>query len=96
MKQLTILCSFDLNDTVRDALVAAGIDGFVEIPKAVGFKPGARADFGRTPHWEATVFIAPAEDDAARAAAERLARYAGSCEHEPCLRVLVTALEQLG
>lgn len=93
MKQLTILCSSDLADRVRDILIDAGVDGFMELPHAVGTKPGAAAEHGRFPRFDAEMIIAPAENDKAERVVDELARYIGSCEVEPCLRVLVAPLD---
>ena len=89
------LCSSDLSETVRDALVHAGIEGFIKVPHAVGSKPGATWQHGRYPTWDAEIFIAPGEADAADRAVARLGEYAGSYEVEPCLRILVSSLEAI-
>ncbi len=93
MKQVTVMCSTDLAGTVRDALVGAGIEGFLHVPGAVGVKPGAAAEHGRYPRFEAELFVAPAEDGAAERAVAALRSFAGRCEVEPCLRILVSSLE---
>ena len=93
MKQLTILCSSDLSDTVRDALVASGAEGFLQIPGAVGNKPGAAAEHGRYPRWKAELFLAPAPEEVVEKAVARLKHLINQCEVEPCLRVLVSTLD---
>ena len=93
MKQLTILCSSDLSDAVRDALVAAGAEGFLQIPGAVGNKPGAAAEHGRYPRWKAELFLAPAPEEVVEKAVARLKHLINQCEVEPCLRVLVSTLD---
>jgi len=95
VKQLTILCSSDLSEVVRDALVRAGVNGFLKVPHAVGSKPGATWEHGRYPLWDAEMFVAPAEDEAVGLVVEGLREYAGKCEVEPCLRILVSSLEQV-
>jgi hypothetical protein len=92
VKQLTILCSSDLSDTVRDALVEAGAEGFLQIPDAVGVKPGAAAEHGRYPRWQAEMFVAPVDDVVVDRIVARLEAHAGTCEVEPCLRILVSNL----
>ena len=93
MKQLTIMCSSDLSDTVQAALVAASVEGFLQVPNAVGNKPGAAAEHGRVPRWEAEMFIAAIEDTAVEPLVERLRGYADKCEVDPCLRILVKTLD---
>ena len=93
MKQLTILCSSDLAARVRDALVHAGVERFLNVPHAVGNKPAAGWEHGRWPTWEAEMFVAPVDDAAVPAVVEELREYTGCCETEPCLHVLVSALE---
>jgi hypothetical protein len=93
MKQLTILCSSDLADKVRDALTSAGIHGFLEIPDAVGNEPAAAATHGRVPRWEAEMFVAPVAAADVDGVVGRLRDYAGRCEVKPCLRILVSSLD---
>ena len=93
MKQLTIFCSSDLSDTVRDVLVRAGVAGFLKVPHAVGSKPGATWQHGRYPTWDAEMFVASAEAEAVKKAVEGLEQYVGECDVEPCLRIMVSALE---
>jgi hypothetical protein len=92
MKQLTILCSADLAGTVRDALIGAGVEGFLQVP-GTGVKPGAAAEHGRWPRWEAEMFVAPVPDNLVAPVVKALESWAGACEVEPCLRILVSSLE---
>jgi len=93
MKQLTILCSADLSATVHEALVRAGAEGFLNVPNASGVKPGAAAPHGRVPRWPAELFLAPVRDEVARKVVTALESYAGKCQVEPCLRIMVSNLE---
>ena len=93
MKQLTILCSSDLSDAVRDALVAAGAEGFLQIPGAVGNKPGAAAEHGLYPHWKAEMFLAPVPEEVVQKVVARLKHLSENCEVEPCLRIMVSTLD---
>ena len=93
MKQLTILCSADLADKVRVALSSAGVHGFLQIPNAVGNEPGAAAEHGRVPRWEAEMFVAPVPADMVDQVVERLRAYRDKCEVEPCMRILVSSLD---
>ena len=93
MKQLTIFCSSDLSDTVRDVLVRSGVAGYLKIPHAVGSKPGATGQHGRYPTWDAEMFIASAEAETVDKAVKSLEQHVGKCDVEPCLRIMVSALE---
>ena len=93
MKQLTVLCSSDLSEAVREALITSGAEGFLQIPGAVGNKPGAAAEHGRYPRWEAEVFLAPAPEEVVEKAIARLKHLSDDCEVEPCLRILVSTLD---
>jgi len=93
MKQLTILCSTDLSDRVRDALVHAGVEKFLKVPHAVGNRPGAGWEHGRYPTWDAEMFVAPVDDAVVDVVVTELREYTGCCDTEPCLHVLVSALE---
>ena len=93
MKQLTILCSSDLSSVVQDALVSASVEGFLHVPDAVGVKPSAAVEHGRWPRWQAAMYLAPVSDDAAASVVQALRGYAGRCEDEPCLRILVSSLD---
>ena len=93
MKQLTILCSADLSATVQEALVRAGAEGFLNVPNASGVKPGAAAPHGRVPRWPAEMFLAPVRDEVADKVVAALKSYAGECEVEPCLCIMVSSLE---
>jgi hypothetical protein len=93
MKQVTIFCSADLSTAVQEALVRAGVEGFFHLPGGAGVKPGAAAEHGRWPRWEAEMFVTPVPHDAASRIVEALRSLAGRCEVEPCLRILVSDLE---
>jgi hypothetical protein len=93
VKQLTIFCSSDLSDIVRDALVHAGVTGFLKVPHAVGSKPGATGQHGRYPTWDAEMFVAAAEAEAVDKVMKDLEQHVGKCDVEPCLRIMVSALE---
>ena len=95
MKQLTILCSSDLSGVVHEALVKAGVEGFLNLPGGTGVKPGAAAPHGRDPRWPAEMFIAPVADPVVPKVMAALGAYAGKCDMEPCLRILVSPLEEV-
>ncbi len=94
MKLLTIMCSADLSGTVERALERAGVEGFVTVPDAVGVKFAATPPHFAPPRWPASLYIAPAPAEVASAVVASLEAYAGQCDSEPCLRIVVTAAEQ--
>jgi hypothetical protein len=93
VKQLTILCSSDLSETVRDVLVRADVSGFLKVPHAVGSKPGATWSHGRYPTWDAEMFLAATEGEKVDKVVEALEQYSGCCDVAPCLRILVSTLD---
>jgi len=95
MKQLTIFYSADLSESVRTVLIRAGIDGFLRVPNAVGCKPKAALEHGRTPEWRAEMIIAAAPSDLTQSVVDELKRYANRCDVEPCLRILLSDLDDV-
>ena len=96
MRQLSITVSRDLEDRVVDALEAAGVEGFVRVEHATGNKFQDSPELPRTLTWDASLFIVPAADDeAVNRIASDLERYAGSCEIQPCLRLVATPVERI-
>lgn len=96
MKQLTIFCSRDLEDRVVQALDNAGAEGFLHVGEATGRHFAASGELPRTISWEASMFVVPAlDDEKVRAVQGQLAAYAGSCEVEPCLRMVVGSVERM-
>ena len=93
MKQLTIFCSSDLAEHVRNTLIETGVDGFMEVPHAVGTRPDAALRRGRYPSFDAEMIIAATEDEQAEQIVVSLTRFIGCQEPKPCLRVLVAPLE---
>lgn len=96
MKHLTIYCSRDLEHRVVAALDSAGVEGFLRVGEATGNKFQPPSLLPRTMTWEAALFMVPAapEQKVGEIIAE-LERYAGACEVRPCLRIVVSAVEQV-
>jgi len=96
MKQLSVYASEDLEDRVVAAFDHAGVDAYMKIGDATGVRFSAPGQLPRTMTWGATLFVVPAAD---RASIDRvvgeLKQYAGTCEVEPCLRIVVSAVEEL-
>jgi hypothetical protein len=96
MRELKIFCSRDLEDRVVEALDGAGVEGFLHVGEATGHQFAARGELPRTISWEASLFVVPAlDEDKVRAVQDELAAYAGRCEVEPCLRMVVGSVERM-
>ena len=95
MKLLTILCSSDLAGVVEEVLERSGAEGFLTVPGAVGVKPSATPPHGSPPRWPAHMYIAPVTDPIAVTVLANLEGFAGRCEEEPCLRIIVTQAEEV-
>ena len=96
MNQLAIYCSRDIEDRVVRALDAAGVGGFLHVAHATGnkFKPGD--ELPRLLTWDAVLSLVPAvAEDRVDTIMRQLADYAGSCEVDPCLRMVVSAVEKV-
>jgi hypothetical protein len=91
MKQLTVLCSRDLEDRVVTALDNAGVEGYARHGDVSGNKFMPQGQVPRTMTWEAVSFMVPAAtDQQIESITGELRRFAGSCEIQPCLRMVVT------
>lgn len=95
MKQLTVYCSVDIEDAVITIFDRIGIDGFMRIGNATGNRFLPPGQVPRTMTWEGSVLIVPAAaDELVNDAVKRLEEYAGKCDIEPCLRYVVTPIEE--
>jgi hypothetical protein len=96
VKQLTIFCNRDEEERVVSALDHAGIPGFLRVGEATGHR---FLDPGRVPRdvtWEATMFVVPAaNEERLSAAVKELRAYAADCEIEPCLRIVVSPIDDV-
>jgi hypothetical protein len=95
MKQLTVYCSRDLEKRVISAFDEVDLEGYVHLGGATGHKflPGDQVP--RTMTWEASVFVVPsAPEDRIARVVDSLKLYAGSCEIEPCIRIVTSDVEQ--
>lgn len=96
MKQLTIYCSRDLEDRVVNAFDHAHLEGFLRIGGASGSKFFDAGEVPRTMDWEATVFLVPGAQEAqVESVVGELGEYASKCETYPCLRIIVSPVEQI-
>jgi len=94
MKQLSIYCSRDLEERVIHALDHAGIEMFLRVP-GIGERFLDAGQLPRTMRWDAALFLVPgAEADRIDRVIGELEQFTGSCEIEPCLRLVVESGER--
>lgn len=95
MKQLTIFCSLDLEERVVGALDRAGAEGFFRIGGSTGAKFLRKGELPRTESFDAAAFLVPAiDEDSADTVVTELENYANACEYQPCLRIVLSAIEK--
>jgi hypothetical protein len=95
MKQLTVYCSLDIEDAVVTIFDRIGVDGFMRIGNATGSRLLPEGQVPRTMTWEVSVFVIPvASDEIVDSVTNCLEEYAGKCDVEPCLRYVVTPVEE--
>ncbi len=95
MKQLTIYCSEELNDSVSQILHHYEIEGFIHMPGIYGNKLKPRGSFEKDLAWQACAFIVFPEDDQLQSLMAELQQFAQKCGESPCLRMVVVAPEQI-
>jgi hypothetical protein len=96
MKQLTIYCSRDLEERVVHVLDHAGVEAFFRSSTGTGVRFLPQGQLPRTMTWEALFFLVPAiEEPALEQVIDELQRYSGSCEIEPCLRIVVSTVDRV-
>jgi hypothetical protein len=99
MKQLTILCSDTIADKVSQVLDKnIEKDGYVRLSNGYGVKckvPVEGAYSGRCLPWEAEVFIMALPESNVSSIVSELRKYAENCEVSPCLRMMVSPLEEV-
>jgi len=94
MKQLTIICFKELSNDVAQILSREISGGYVHIPDAVGRKTEELVGYEKTASFPAEVFIAAAEDETIGKIVHQLKEYTDKCEYKPCLKMLVSKLEE--
>jgi hypothetical protein len=96
VKQLTIFCNRDEEERVVTALDHAGIASYLRIGEATGNRFLDPGQIPRAMTWEATMFVVPAvSEDRMSAAVKELRAHARDCEIEPCLRIVVSPVDDV-
>jgi len=93
MKQVIIICNSEVTGTVEKTLSGAGIRGFAHL-EGTGTNVVEKGPYSQDLTWPADVFIVPTEDALARKIVDELKGFAGQCREEPCLKVIVTGIEE--
>ncbi|MFA6449938.1 MAG: hypothetical protein WCX65_10735 [bacterium] len=93
-KQLTIFCSSEISDMVIGILSSSGIKGFMHL-QGTGTNVIKKTAFAHDLTWPADVFIVPAEEQPIRNILEHLKNYAGKCEIEPCLKLILSSVDEM-
>ena len=95
MQQLTVFASPDLEHQVVSALDRAGAEGYFRAAGASANKFNPEGEVPRVMTWAAVMFVVPAApNEVIKAIVKELEEYAGACEVEPCLRMVVTAVQE--
>ena len=92
-KQLTIICNNQIAKTVEQTLSRAGIQGFAHM-QGTGTNVFTKSAFSQDLTWPADIFIVPTEEDLVKDIVDRLKQYAGQCREEPCLKLIVSPVEE--
>jgi len=93
MKQLTILCSDEIRERIIHTLDRAASEGYAEVGQVSGNRPkDPRYLDSRGMSWPAAMFIMVADEARVRQIVDELRTYAGQCDVQPCLRVMVVDL----
>ena len=95
MKQLTVYCSLDIEDDVISILDKVGADGFMRVGGTTGNKFLPHGQVPRVMTWEGSILVVPnANDEVVESVVQKLGEYVGKCDVEPCLRFVVTPVEE--
>ena len=94
IKQLMIFCSSDIADVVTKELSTSGIQGYMHL-SGQGTNIEKKSAFSHDLTWPAEVFIVPADETKIRKIMGSLKGYAGKCEMEPCLKLILSSVDEL-
>lgn len=95
MKQLTIYCSTELNESVVQIFRDHEIENYVHVPELYGNALKKRGSYERDQVWKANSFVLFLEESVVDKIISDLKGYIDKCEIQPCLRLVVTPIEQI-
>lgn len=91
-----VFCTSDEEERVVAAFDHAGIPAYLRVGNATGHRFLDRSQIPRDMSWEATLFVVPAvSEKQMSAAAKELRAYKGECEIEPCLRIVISPVDEV-
>jgi hypothetical protein len=91
-----IFCNSDEEGRVVSALDQAGIPAFLRVGDATGHRFLDPGQIPRDMTWEATMFIVPAApEDRLELVVAQLRTYIGDCEIEPCMRIVISPVDDV-
>lgn len=94
IKQLTIICSSEIADRVTSALSKEKIQGFAHL-NGTGTNVVKKGPYTHDLTWPADLYIVPGEEAPLRRIVDELKRYAGDCEVQPCLKLILSDVEEM-
>lgn len=98
MKQLIIMCSESIAGQVTQVLdTVIHMEGYVRL-RGYGVKckvPVSGTYEGKSIPWSAEVFIMALPEDTIKIITDELKQYANRCDTAPCLRMIVTPIEEM-
>ena len=89
-----IFCSSEISGMVVSILTNAGVKGFMHL-QGTGTNVIQKTAFSHDLTWPADVFIVPAEETALRGVVDKLKSYAGKCEIDPCLKLILSTIDEM-
>lgn len=93
IKQLTIICSTEISDMVGKVLSRSGIRGFARF-EGTGTNVLEKSAYSHDLTWQSCVYLIPAEEEQLRGIIDKLKKYAGKCEIDPCLKMILSPVEE--
>lgn len=94
IKQLKIICSNELGEMVRKVLSKAGVQGYFRLD-GEGTNVKEKSAYSHDLTWPACMYVVPAEEEKLRVIIDELKSYAGKCKEEPCLKLILSPVEEM-
>ncbi|HOO56650.1 MAG TPA: hypothetical protein PLN69_07490 [bacterium] len=93
VKMLMIICSSEISDKVTRVLSKSDIEGYARF-EGTGTNIEEKSAYSRDVTWPGCTFIIPAEESQLRPIIHELKGYAGKCEIEPCLKLILSPVDE--
>lgn len=95
MKQLTIYCGEELNETITQLLHKHSVESFMHLPEIYGNTVKPKGSYEKDMVWPASAFILFIDGQELSGIMSDLKEFANKCRVKPCLRLAVTPVEEL-